>query len=164
MTTYHWHHIVPRHAGGTDNPENLLKVTVEEHAELHFARYLQHGEMGDWMAYHALSGQIDTQEVILQKASLGGQVTTSRYPEKLAEWGKKGGSSRSDRKEKSSQTNLALSRKEKSVLLIDSDGNEFSFSSVKEAASQKRLHRPNLSLVLLGKRKTVGGFTARYLS
>ncbi len=62
MTTYHIHHIVPRHAGGTNDPENLVRVTIEEHAELHFARYLQYGELGDWLAAFSLSGQISNSE------------------------------------------------------------------------------------------------------
>jgi hypothetical protein len=162
MVTYHLHHIVPRHAGGTNDPENLIRVTVEQHAELHFARYLQYGEMGDWMAFHSLSGQMNTQEVILQKASLGGQITTTKHSDKLADWGRKGGISRSTRKEKSAQTNLALGRKEKPVVLTDSNGEEFFFPSLKEAALEKKLHRPNLSGVLQGQRKTVGGYTAKY--
>lgn len=32
---YHRHHIIPRHAGGTDDPSNLVELTVEEHAEAH---------------------------------------------------------------------------------------------------------------------------------
>jgi hypothetical protein len=66
MATYHIHHIVPRHAGGTDDPDNLVKVTVEEHAELHFARYLQYGEMGDWVAANTLSGQMTQAEAIAE--------------------------------------------------------------------------------------------------
>ena len=66
MATYHWHHIVPRHAGGTDDPSNLVRVTVEEHAELHFARYLQHGEIGDWVAANTLSGQMTQAEAIAE--------------------------------------------------------------------------------------------------
>ena len=66
MVTYHIHHIVPRHAGGTDDPDNLVKVTVEEHAESHFARYLQYGEMGDWVAANTLSGQMTQAEAIAE--------------------------------------------------------------------------------------------------
>ncbi len=62
MTVYHWHHIVPRHAGGTDDADNLVKVTVEGHAELHFARYLKYGEKWDWISALALSGQITQAE------------------------------------------------------------------------------------------------------
>ena len=57
----HRHHVVPRHAGGTDHPSNFVEVTVEEHAELHLARYLELGEVGDWLAYRALSGQASSE-------------------------------------------------------------------------------------------------------
>ena len=66
MAIYHWHHIVPRHAGGTDDSENLIRVTAEEHAELHFARYLQYGEIGDWVAANTLSGQMTRSEAIAE--------------------------------------------------------------------------------------------------
>jgi hypothetical protein len=66
MAVYHLHHIVPKHAGGTDDPSNLVKLTVEEHAEAHFARYLQYGELGDWLAAFSLSGQISHAEASAQ--------------------------------------------------------------------------------------------------
>ena len=66
----HRHHIIPRHAGGTDEPSNFVEVTVEEHAELHFARYLELGEVGDWLAFQALSGQASSEWWEL-KSSLG---------------------------------------------------------------------------------------------
>lgn len=62
MDTYHWHHIVPKHAGGTDDPSNLVKVTIVEHAELHLARYLEYGEKNDLIAAQTLSGQITKAE------------------------------------------------------------------------------------------------------
>ena len=31
----HKHHIIPRHMGGTDDPSNLIELTIEEHAEAH---------------------------------------------------------------------------------------------------------------------------------
>lgn len=31
MTIYHNHHIVPKRAGGTDEPSNLIRLTVKEH-------------------------------------------------------------------------------------------------------------------------------------
>ena len=28
----HSHHIIPKHIGGTDDPSNIIELTVEEHA------------------------------------------------------------------------------------------------------------------------------------
>jgi len=58
MTIYHNHHIVPRHMGGTDDPENLVKLTVEEHAMAHLKLYHEHGKIEDLWAYQLLSAQI----------------------------------------------------------------------------------------------------------
>jgi ABC-type glutathione transport system ATPase component len=64
MTIYHKHHIIPRHMGGTDDPENLVEVTVEEHAEKHRVLYEEHGRWQDRIAWMTLSGQITKAEAI----------------------------------------------------------------------------------------------------
>lgn len=33
--TKHRHHIIPKHAGRTDDNSNLIELTIEEHAEEH---------------------------------------------------------------------------------------------------------------------------------
>ena len=58
MTIYHIHHIVPRHAGGTDNQENLVKVTIPEHAAFHYERWVLTDNIYDRIAWLALSKQI----------------------------------------------------------------------------------------------------------
>jgi len=67
----HKHHILPRHAGGTDDLSNLIELTVAEHAEAHFDLYLTYGREGDRLAYLALSGQADSQWW-KDRAKLGG--------------------------------------------------------------------------------------------
>ena len=57
MITWHKHHIVPRHAGGTDEPQNIIKVNVPMHAFLHRQRYIEHGNKLDKIAADTLSGQ-----------------------------------------------------------------------------------------------------------
>lgn len=54
----HRHHIVPKHAGGTDDKENIVSLTVPEHAEAHRILYEKHGSRYDLIAYLCLSGQI----------------------------------------------------------------------------------------------------------
>ena len=64
MTIYHVHHIVPKHMGGTDDPSNLIKLTVEEHAEAHRKLYEQYGHWQDKLAWDGLSGQITKPEAL----------------------------------------------------------------------------------------------------
>ena len=65
----HKHHIIPKHMGGTDEPSNLMEVTVEEHAELHLALYLNHGAWEDWIAYRGLAGIIGREEIVREQQS-----------------------------------------------------------------------------------------------
>lgn len=61
---YHWHHIIPRHAGGTDEPSNLIRLTVEEHAEAHRLLWEQHGRVQDKLAWLMLSGKTSESETL----------------------------------------------------------------------------------------------------
>ena len=63
MTIYHKHHIIPRHMGGTDDPSNLVRLTVEEHAEAHKKLYEEHGLTQDYLAWKGLEGLIGKEEI-----------------------------------------------------------------------------------------------------
>lgn len=62
MITWHKHHLVPKHAGGTDDSSNLVRVNIPMHAMLHRIRYEETGDEYDRIAWKALSGQITNQE------------------------------------------------------------------------------------------------------
>jgi hypothetical protein len=66
----HKHHIIPRHAGGTDDPSNIVELTVEEHAEAHRLLYEQYGRREDYLAWRGLAGLIGKDEMIKEKCSL----------------------------------------------------------------------------------------------
>ena len=66
----HKHHIIPKHAGGNDTPDNLVLLTIEEHAEAHRILYEQYNRQEDYLAWKGLSGQIGNDELLLQKMSL----------------------------------------------------------------------------------------------
>lgn len=58
-TTLHWHHIIPKHAGGTDDPENLIQLTVEQHIQAHLELYAKYGKYQDYCAAKMLQGALD---------------------------------------------------------------------------------------------------------
>jgi len=63
-TIYHIHHIIPKHLGGTDDPSNLIKLTIEEHAEAHRILYEQLGHWQDKLAWQGLAGLIGKDELL----------------------------------------------------------------------------------------------------
>lgn len=66
---WHKHHIIPKHAGGTNDKSNLIKVNVALHALLHKILWEENGCLEDKVAWLTLSGQISKLEAIsmLQK-------------------------------------------------------------------------------------------------
>lgn len=62
---YHKHHIIPKHIGGKDDPENLVELTIEEHAEAHKKLFEKYGKIEDKIAWLALSGQITSSEATI---------------------------------------------------------------------------------------------------
>jgi hypothetical protein len=64
--------------GGTDKPSNLVKLTVEEHAQAHLKLYQQYGKKEDLVAYKCLMGYLTKQEIIREICSLGGKKQGDR--------------------------------------------------------------------------------------
>ena len=81
---YHKHHIIPRHLGGSDEDSNLIKLTVEEHAEAHRQLWEQHHHQQDYIAWKALSGQITSEEArrMAVSASLTGKKQSAEHVKK----------------------------------------------------------------------------------
>jgi hypothetical protein len=78
MIIYHNHHIIPKHAGGTDDPSNIVRLTVKEHAEEHRKLYEENGAWQDFVAWKTLSGQISKAEAIKlaqSKANKGKKIS-----------------------------------------------------------------------------------------
>ena len=82
MSIYHKHHIIPKHIGGTDDPTNLVLVTIEEHANLHKQLWEDLGHQEDFIAWRCLSGQITTQEATIEAIRLAAKrrIGTKRGP------------------------------------------------------------------------------------
>jgi hypothetical protein len=60
----HIHHIIPKHLGGTDEPSNLIELTIEEHAEAHKKLFEEHGLLEDKLAWLGLSGILKRKDII----------------------------------------------------------------------------------------------------
>ena len=60
----HAHHIIPLHAGGTNDENNIAFLTVEQHAIAHKELFEQYGKWQDKIAWQMLSGMIGKEEAI----------------------------------------------------------------------------------------------------
>lgn len=83
----HIHHIIPRHMGGTDDPSNLVELTVADHAQAHKELYEKYGKKEDLCAYYMLSGRNQDPEFVKARASLGGKGLAKKRWANNEEWG-----------------------------------------------------------------------------
>ena len=80
----HKHHIIPKHAGGSDDPSNLKELTIEEHTLAHKKLFFIYGRPQDEWAYLGLSGAIGKDE-IMRRASghMKGKKQSAEHKEKV---------------------------------------------------------------------------------
>ena len=66
------HHIIPRFAGGSDDPLNLVYLTFNDHTLAHYIRWVVYKQKQDFTAFTLMSGQ--SEDVRVERARLGGQI------------------------------------------------------------------------------------------
>jgi len=81
----HKHHIIPKHMGGTDDPSNLIELSVEEHAEAHRKLWEEHGNIKDYAAWKGLSGVIGKEEIVKMLMDPTGRKHTEETKKKISE-------------------------------------------------------------------------------
>ena len=69
----HRHHIIPKHAGGTDAPSNIVELTLEEHADAHNLLYYKYGKWEDRIAELGLLGWLAKEDIIKETISHKGE-------------------------------------------------------------------------------------------
>ena len=109
---------------GTNDPSNLVELTVAEHAEAHRILYEKHGKKEDLVAWKGLSGQIGREEFFLERSKLGAKkgnangaylkgnkvhVEKMKDPEYLANWKK---AQKAGLKEDHGKWNIGITRTE----------------------------------------------------
>jgi hypothetical protein len=52
--------------GGSDAPDNIIELSIEEHAEAHKKLYEDHGRWEDRLAWKGLAGQMGKDEILLE--------------------------------------------------------------------------------------------------
>ena len=73
--------------GGSNDPSNIIEVTVEEHAELHRRLYMAFGFIQDKIAWKMLLGQANDPVVWAMKSRLGAAVANRNgSPGKGTKW------------------------------------------------------------------------------
>lgn len=79
---FHKHHITPIHDGGADEPWNLALLTIDEHADAHFIRWILLRQWEDRLAWLALSKQVSVDDVrrLAMKEGLKDKYPNGRPP------------------------------------------------------------------------------------
>lgn len=75
----HKHHIVPKHMGGTDDPKNLIELSVEDHAEAHRKLFVEYGHWQDYIAWQGLAGLISKEDLVKQMQYEAGKARIEKY-------------------------------------------------------------------------------------
>jgi molecular chaperone DnaK (HSP70) len=121
----HKHHIIPRHMGGTDDPSNLIELTVEEHAEAHRKLWEQYGNIKDYCAWKGLEGTIGKEEIVRLLMDPTGRVHTEETKQKISEAHKGKSKHTEESKEKLRQfrTGMKLSEEHKAKISKGLEGN-----------------------------------------
>jgi hypothetical protein len=60
----HKHHIIPKHMGGSNDPSNLVEVTVTQHAMFHFCNFQLWKKEEDKFAWLGLVGYLPKKELV----------------------------------------------------------------------------------------------------
>ena len=73
--------------GGSNDPSNLIELSVEEHSQAHLKLYEEYGKKEDLCAYYMLSGKSQDPEFKKMVCSLGGAALAKKRKEFGDKWG-----------------------------------------------------------------------------
>lgn len=157
--------------GGTDDPSNLVELTVEEHAEAHKTLWEKHGNKQDWLAWQGLSGLISKKDLLHElfvlagkkskppkghKANLG-KKWSDEYKKKMSE-ACKGKILSEETKNKISKSNS------RNWLITKPNGKKINITNLETFCKQNNLQSSKMSLVSLGIRKHHKNYLCKKIS
>jgi len=173
MKEKHKHHIIPRHIGGTDDPENIVELTIEEHSVAHRKLYEEHGRWEDMLAWKGLSGQIGKDELIQEmykwrKGHLGikhtgdlrrfgmatkGTKLTKEHKAKIDPTG---------RKQPQSQKDKVAEALSKEYIITDPQGKIYHIKNLRKFCTEYGLDQGNMTRVSKGIIKKNKGWLCKF--
>ena len=158
----HKHHIIPKHIGGTDDPSNIIELTVEEHAEAHRVLWEKYNRDQDWLAWKGLSKQIGKEEIIKKYCSIASKKYWDNISDEDYQQRKNnafGGNNFS--REYLKRRNAILCSKFAEI--YTPDGKMITISNIRKFCTDNNINYGNMKSVLRGERKSCGGFGGKYV-
>ena len=77
----HLHHKIPRYMGGSDDPSNLIEVSITQHIMWHFANWKLWGNYQDIIAYKLLANTDASKEAEALRLQKIREVVSEMTPE-----------------------------------------------------------------------------------
>jgi hypothetical protein len=167
--------------GGTNAPDNLKEVTVEEPAQEHKKLYEKYGKWQDKLAWQCLSGQLGPKEKIIeelykQNGKHNVKYLTSEVRKRAIENARKTNTGRIFSKEHKEKLKLAAigrpvseSQRKKVAeklsecyIITDPTNNTFEIKNLNEFSRNNGLDQGNLTKVAQGKLRQHKGYKVRY--
>jgi hypothetical protein len=134
--------------GGTDDPSNLVELTVEEHAEAHRILYENHGRWQDYAAWMGLTKQLSSLETI-------------RFVQRMAMLGKKAWNKGIPNTKK--QKKLISDKNSKNWEIVYPNGKIIQIKNMDKFCKENKLFKSNMYKVAYGQQKHHKGFTCRQI-
>jgi hypothetical protein len=168
--------------GGTDEPNNLVKLTIKQHAQSHKKLYEKYGRWEDKLAWQGLSGQLGPKEKILEEfykqngMNNHKHLHTSKVKEKArrrtieVNTGRKLKSyhieairkSRLGKGQTDYQKKTVAEKLSEYFIITDPKGNTFEIKNLNKFARTTGLDQGNLTKVAQGKLHQHKGYIVRY--
>jgi len=146
----HKHHIIPKHMGGTDDPNNLIELTPEEHAEAHRKLHEEHGHWQDYVAWQGLAKLATKEEhvkMLLSEAGKKGGRMASRERKPFNEW--------NTTKDRKGANNPAA----KEFTVVHPDGTQEKVKALKTWCESKGLNYNSFHNQCVGRKKSHKGYS-----
>ena len=151
--------------GGSDDPSNLIELSVEDHAEAHRLLWEQYGKKEDELAWKGLLGIIGKEELLHELFVMSGKKSRPPIGHKAnlgKKWSEeykknmsiatKGIKKTQDHKDKISEGNSRL------WLVTKPDGLQITIKNLQKYCKENKLDSSKMSIVASGLRKQHKGF------